>query len=34
LLINGIGELRFSDDHIEVALRRRIHTPALLDFPS
>jgi transposase len=30
-LINGIGELRFSDDHVEVALRRRTHTPALLD---
>lgn len=29
-LINGIGELRFSADHIEVALRRRTHTPALL----
>ncbi len=30
-LIDGIGELRFSKDHIEVALRRRTHTPALLD---
>jgi transposase len=30
-LINGIGELRFTPDHIEVALRRRTHTPALLD---
>ena len=30
-LINGIGELRFSDHHVEVALRRRTHTPALLD---
>lgn len=30
-LINGIGELRFSPDHIEVCLRRRTHTPALLD---
>ncbi len=29
-LINGIGELRFTPDHIEVALRRRTHTPALL----
>ncbi len=30
-LINGIGELRFTPDHVEVALRRRTHTPALLD---
>jgi len=30
-LINGIGELRFSPDHVEVRLRRRTHTPALLD---
>lgn len=30
-LIDGIGELRFSKDHIEVALRRRTHTPALLE---
>jgi transposase len=30
-LINGIGELRFTPGHIEVALRRRTHTPALLD---
>ncbi len=30
-LINGIGELRFSPGHVEVALRRRTHTPALLD---
>jgi transposase len=30
-LINGIGELRISKGHIEVALRRRTHTPALLD---
>jgi transposase/IS4 transposase len=30
-LINGIGELRFTPDHIEVRLRRRTHTPALLD---
>ena len=30
-LINGIGELRFSTDHVEVRLRRRTHTPALLD---
>lgn len=30
-LIDGIGELRFSPGHIEVALRRRTHTPALLD---
>jgi hypothetical protein len=26
-LINGIGELRFSADHVEVRLRRRTHTP-------
>jgi transposase len=30
-LIEGIGELRFSPSHVEVALRRRTHTPALLD---
>jgi len=30
-LINGIGELRFSADNVEVRLRRRTHTPALLD---
>jgi transposase len=30
-LIDGIGELRISKGHIEVALRRRTHTPALLD---
>jgi transposase len=30
-LIDGIGELRFDERHIEVALRRRTHTPALLD---
>ncbi|HYB31413.1 MAG TPA: transposase [Solirubrobacteraceae bacterium] len=30
-LINGIGELRFNKRHIDVALRRRTHTPALLD---
>jgi transposase len=30
-LINGIGELRFSAGHVEVRLRRRTHTPALLD---
>ena len=30
-LINGIGELRFSPGHVEVALRRRTHTPALLE---
>ncbi len=30
-LINGIGELRFSPGNIEVRLRRRTHTPALLD---
>ena len=30
-LIDGIGELRFTPGHIEVALRRRTHTPALLD---
>jgi transposase len=29
-LIDGIGELRFTPSHIEVALRRRTHTPALL----
>ena len=29
--IDGIGELRFSDRNIEVALRHRTHTPALLD---
>jgi len=30
-LINGIGELRFTPEHVEVRLRRRTHTPALLD---
>jgi len=30
-LINGIGELRFTPGHVEVVLRRRTHTPALLD---
>ena len=30
-LIDGIGELRFTPGHIQVALRRRTHTPALLD---
>ena len=30
-LINGIGELRFTPGDIEVALRRRTHTPALLE---
>jgi transposase len=30
-LIDGIGELRFTPGHIEVALRRRTHTPALLE---
>jgi transposase len=30
-LIDGIGELRFAPGHIEVALRRRTHTPALLE---
>jgi transposase len=30
-LINGIGELRFTPDQVEVRLRRRTHTPALLD---
>lgn len=30
-LINGIGELRFSPGHVEVRLRRKTHTPALLD---
>jgi transposase len=30
-LIDGIGELRFTPGHVEVALRRRTHTPALLD---
>jgi transposase len=29
-LIDGIGELRFTPGHVEVALRRRTHTPALL----
>ena len=29
-LIDGIGELRFTPGHIEVCLRRRTHTPALL----
>ncbi len=30
-LISGIGELHFTPGNIEVALRRRTHTPALLD---
>jgi hypothetical protein len=30
-LIDGIGELRFTPGHIEVRLRRRTHTPALLE---
>ena len=30
-LINGIGELRFTPGNVEVHLRRRTHTPALLD---
>jgi len=30
-LIDGIGELRFNQRHIEICLRRRTHTPALLD---
>ena len=30
-LIDGSGELRFTPGHIEVHLRRRTHTPALLD---
>jgi len=30
-LIDGIGELRFTPGHIQVALRRRTHTPALLE---
>lgn len=30
-LIDGIGELRFTPDNIQVALRRRTHTPALLE---
>jgi transposase len=30
-LTNGIGELRFTPGHVEVRLRRRTHTPALLD---
>ena len=30
-LINGIGELHFTPGHVEVRLRRRTHTPALLD---
>jgi len=30
-LIDGIGELRFTPGNIEVALRRRTHTPALLE---
>jgi transposase len=30
-LINGIGELRFTPNNVEVRLRRRTHTPALLD---
>jgi hypothetical protein len=30
-LTDGIGELRFSPGHVEVRLKRRAHTPALLD---
>ena len=30
-LIDGIGELSFTPDNIQVALRRRTHTPALLE---
>jgi hypothetical protein len=30
-LIDSLGELRFTPGHVEVALRRRTHTPALLD---
>ena len=30
-LIDSIGELRFSPGHVEVRLKRRTHTPALLD---
>ncbi len=30
-LIDSHGELRFTPGHVEVALRRRTHTPALLD---
>lgn len=30
-LTNGIGQLRFTPGHVDVALRRRTHTPALLD---
>jgi transposase len=30
-LIDGIGELRFTPGHVQVALRRRTHTPALLE---
>ena len=30
-LTDGIGELRFSPGHVEVRLKRRTHTPALLD---
>jgi hypothetical protein len=30
-LINGIGELHFSPGNVEVRLRRRTHTPALLE---
>ncbi|MGH2869172.1 MAG: transposase [Solirubrobacteraceae bacterium] len=30
-LIDGIGELRFTPSNVEVRLRRRTHTPALLD---
>lgn len=30
-LIDGIGELRFTPGHIQVALRRRTHTPALIE---
>lgn len=30
-LINGIGELRFSDQNVEIRLRCRTHTTALLN---
>ncbi|MCA1678266.1 MAG: hypothetical protein LC777_04595, partial [Actinobacteria bacterium] len=30
-LTDAIGELRFSPGHVEVRLKRRTHTPALLD---
>jgi transposase len=30
-LIDGVGELRFTARHVEVRLKRRTHTPALLD---